>query len=51
LEENKHYWSSSTVSGKDHDTYAYAVYLKDGSASWIEHNKVWAEYVRACLAF
>ncbi len=51
LKENKHYWSSSTVSGKDHDTYAYAVYLKDGSASWIEHPKVFAELVRACLAF
>ena len=49
--EEKHYWSSSTVSGKDHDTYAYAVYLKDGSASWIEHPKVFAELVRACLAF
>ena len=51
LVENKHYWSSSTVSGKDHDTYAYAVYLKDGSASWIENSKVFAELVRACLAF
>ena len=51
LEENEHYWSSSTVSGKDHDTYAYAVYLKDGSASWIENPKVFAELVRACLAF
>lgn len=51
LEENEHYWSSSTVSGKDHDTYAYAVYLKDGSASWIENSKAFAELVRACLAF
>ena len=51
LEENEHYWSSSTVSGKDHDTYAYAVYLKDGSTSWIENSKAFAELVRACLAF
>ena len=50
LKENKHYWSSSTVSCKDHDTYAYAVYLKDGSASWIENPKVFSELVRACLA-
>ena len=49
--EEKHYWSSSTVSGKDHDTYAYAVYLKDGSTSWIENSKAFAELVRACLAF